>query len=194
MAVVQATKNSGSITVEATAPGLASSSVTITAKAVTLRPQVAVWEREVPVGSGITGLWRPVPSAGGDTGMLALLMGAGSSVYTLRQDGSSLTGTVEGTNGGFFGGGDVPIPITEGKVDGEHISFKAGNSTFAGTLKGEQIEIQRTANFGFSMPTPAKEEPNRPAVGPPPNGSDPSLNPSWLRRPNAPIVLHRVQR
>ena len=30
------------------------------AKGVTLRPQVAVWEREVPTGPGITGLWRPI--------------------------------------------------------------------------------------------------------------------------------------
>jgi beta-galactosidase len=193
MAVVQSTKTAGNVILDASSPGLVPSSVTISAKAVTLRPQIAVWEREVPVGSGITGLWRPVPSAG-DSGILALLMGAGSSVFTLRQDGSGLTGTAEGTNGGFFGGSDVPIPITEGKVDGDHVSFKAGNSTFAGTLKGDQIELQRTANFGFPMPAPAKEEANRPAVGPPPDGSDPSINASWRLRPNAPIVLHRVQR
>jgi beta-galactosidase len=194
MAIVQSTKTAGKITVEATSPGLAPASVTVTAKEVTFRPQVAVWEREVPVGSGITGLWRPVPSAAGDSGILALLMGAGSSVFSLKQDGGSLTGTVEGTGGGFFGGNDVPIPIAEGKVDGDHISFKAGNSTYAGTLNGEQIELQRTTDFGFRMPTPAKEEAGRPAVGPPPDGSDPSINASWRRRPNDPIVLHRVQR
>jgi beta-galactosidase len=192
MAVVQSTKTAGKITVEATSPGLTQASVTVTAKEMTLRPQVAVWQREVPVGSGITGLWRPVPAAAADSGILALLMGAGSSVYTLRQEGSSLTGTVEGTGGGFFGGSDVPISITEGKVDGDHVSFKAGNSTFAGTLKGEQIELQRTTDFGFRMPTPAKEEAGRPAVGPPPDGSDPSINASRFR-PNAPIVLHRVK-
>ncbi len=78
-------------------------------------------------------------------------------------------------------------------MDGDQISFKAGNSTFSGTLKGEQIELRRTANLGFPMPEPAKEEANRPAVGPPPDGSDPSINPSWLRQPNTPILLHRVQ-
>jgi beta-galactosidase len=194
MAVVQSTKTAGNITVEAMSPGLAQASVTVTAKGVTLRPQVAVWEREVPVGSGITGLWRPLPSPARDSGILALLVGAGSSVFILRQNGSSLTGTVEGTNGGFFGGNDVPIPIAEGKVDGDHVSFKAGNSSYAGTVKGEQIELQQTTDFGFRMSAPPKEEAGRPAVGPPPDGSDPSINVSRRLRPNAPIVLHRVQR
>ena len=41
MALVQSAKTAGSITVEATSPGLTSASVTIAAKQVTLRPQVA---------------------------------------------------------------------------------------------------------------------------------------------------------
>ena len=48
MGLVQSTKSAGNITVEATSPGLESASVTIAAKAQTLRPQVAVWEREAP--------------------------------------------------------------------------------------------------------------------------------------------------
>jgi beta-galactosidase len=193
MAVVQSTKNAGKITVEVTSPGVAPASVTVTAKGVTLRPQVAVWEREVPVGSGITGLWRTIPSAAGDSGIAALLRGAGSSAFTLRQDGSNLTGTVEGTGGGFFGGADVSVPITDGKVDGDQVSFKAGNNTFTGTVKGEQIELQQTTTSGFRIPTSAKEEAGRPAVGPPPDGSDPSINASRFR-PNPPIVLRRAQR
>jgi beta-galactosidase len=193
MALVQSTKTAGNITVEAMSPGLAPASITVTAKGVTLRPQVALWSREVPTGSGITGLWRTVPSAAGDTGIAALLRGAGSSVFTLRQDGSNLTGAVEGTGGGFFGGADVPIPITEGKVDGDHVSFKAGNNTYTGALKGEQIELQQTTGGGSPRPTPAKEEAGRPAVGPPPDGSDPSINASRFR-PNPPIVLRRAQR
>jgi beta-galactosidase len=193
MAIVQASKAAGNITVEATSPGLAPASVTIMAKGMTLRPQVAVWQREVPKGSGITGLWRPVPTAAGDTGILALLRGAGSSAFTLRQDGSNLTGTVEGTGAGFFSGADVPVPITDGKVDGAQVSFKAGNNTYTGTLKGEQIELQQTTGGGFPRPAPAKEEAGRPAVGPPPDGSDPSTNPSRFR-PNPPIVLRRAQR
>ena len=73
MALVQASKTAGSITVEATSPGLAPAHVTIAANAMTLRPQVAVWEREVPAGSGITGLWRPVPENGGASGLMAAI-------------------------------------------------------------------------------------------------------------------------
>ena len=59
MAIVQSTKTAGTLKVEATSPGLTAATATITSKAVKLRPQVAVWEREVPTGAGITGLWRP---------------------------------------------------------------------------------------------------------------------------------------
>ncbi len=45
---------------------------------------------------------------------------------------------------GFSGGSDVPTPIMEGKVDGDHITFKVGNSTYAGTVKGDRIELERS--------------------------------------------------
>jgi len=115
-------------------------------------------------------------------------------VFSLRQDGNSLTGSVEGAGGGFFGGNDAPLPIEEGKVDGNSVSFKAGNSTYAGTRKGDQIELPRMVDFGFRLTT-APEAPagTRPAIGPPPDGSDPSRGDDW-GRPPGPLVLHRVQR
>jgi len=194
MGIVQSTKTAGDITVEATSPGLEPASVTIAAKGVTLRPQVGIWKREIPVGSGITGLWRPVPGASEGSGLLALLSGAGTTVFSLQQNDSNLTGSVEGTGFSFFGGNDTPAPIAEGKVDGSNISFKAGNSTYSGTLKGDQIELQRSMNLGFHIPEPAKESADRPAIGPPPDGSDPSINASWRRSSGIPVVLHRVQR
>jgi len=195
MAIVQSTKTAATITVEATSPGLAPASVTIAAEAATLRPQVAVWEREVPVGSGITGLWRPLPRTDGASGLLGMILGGGDTVFSLRQDGNSLTGSMEGAGGGFFGGNDAPLPIEEGKVDGNSVSFKAGNSTYAGTLKGDQIELQRTIDLGSWMPR-APEAPAgpHPAIGPPPDGSDPSMGTGWGRPPVVAIVLHRVQR
>jgi hypothetical protein len=39
--------------------------VTVETKEVRLRPQVSVWEREVPKGEGVTGLLRPAPAGGG---------------------------------------------------------------------------------------------------------------------------------
>ena len=193
MAIVQSTKADGSITVRATSPGLAPASVTIDAKAVTLRPQAEVWKREVPVGSGITGLWRPLPSSDAVTGPLAFLVGNGTMVFTLIQSGSSLTGTVEG-GGGFSNGDETPIPIENGKLDGSNVSFKVGNSTYSGSLTGDRIDLQRKVEFPFRMPHPETPAAQQPAIGPPPNGSDPSRNPSFHRPSSIPVVLHRVQR
>jgi beta-galactosidase len=193
MAIVQSTKTAGSITVEAASPGLAPASVTISARQVALRPQVDVWEREVPAGSGVTGLWRPLPAAGGVTGLLAFLVGNGTMVFTLRQSGNSLTGSVEG-GGGFFTGDETPIPIESGKVDGGNVTFKAGNSTYEGTMNGDRIELQRKIEFPFHMPHVEEPSGPQPAVGPPPNGSDPSIG-SFRNFPSSfPVVLHRVQR
>jgi beta-galactosidase len=194
MALVQSTKSSGNITVEAASPGLTSASVTIAAKQAALRPQVAVWEREVPAGSGVTGLWRLTIEAGDNSSLLAMIAGGGTMVFTLRQEGSNLTGSVEGTGGGFFGGSDAPIPISEGKVDGSSISFKAGNSAYSGTLKGDRIELQRETTSNYRLQPAPAEPAGGLAVGPPPDGSDPSINTS--RRPprSVPVVLHRAQR
>jgi beta-galactosidase len=192
MGVVQSTKSAGTITVEAASPGVAPTSVTIPTKAVTLRPQVAVWRREAPTGAGITGLWRPVPDSGGEEANP--LRSGGDMVFTLRQEGGSLTGSVEGGNSGFFGGSDVPAEITEGKVADGHVSFKAGRGTYSGTVKGEEIELQRSMAMGFPMPKPvAENEASRPAIGPPPDGSDPSINMSRLRSPGKPLILRRVR-
>ncbi len=193
MAVAQSTKTAGNITVEATSPGLTPASVTIAAKAVTLRPQVAVWEREVPTGPGVTGLWRPVPAANGNP-MMEFIGGGANMVFTLRQEGNNLTGSVEGGSAGFFGGSDVPAPITEGKVDGDSISFKAGTNSYSGTLKGDQLDLQRSVHLGFPIPKPPAEPTGpRPAIGPAPDGSDPSIDLSHLPA-SLPVVLHRVQR
>ncbi len=193
MALVQSSKAAGKITVEATSAGLASSTMTMAAKPVTLRPQVAGWEREVPSGSGVTGLWRPVlASAGPSDDFISMIVGV-NTVFTLRQDGSKLTGTVEG-GAGFFGGDDVPSPIVEGRVTGDRVAFKSGNSNFTGMLKGDRIELQRSVNLPWETPTPPKEEPGRPAIGPAPDGSDPSIDVSWQMPSSIPVVLHRVER
>jgi beta-galactosidase len=194
MGIFQSTKTAGSITVEAASPGLAPSSVTIAARAVTLRPQAAAWEREVPAGQGLTGLWRPLPSSG-LSARLAALAGDANTLFTLQQSGSNLSGTVEGSGtGGFFGGSDVPAQITEGKVDGSSVSFKVGNSTYSGTMNADRMELQRTTDAAMQMPHPAEPTGPRPAVGPPPDGSDPSRNPNFRLPPVIPVVLHRVQR
>jgi beta-galactosidase len=192
MAVIQSTRKGGSITVEAISPGLAPSTVTISTKPVTLRPQVAVWERDVPTGSGITGLWRPEPLPGASQ-VLAFLAG-GDSVYSLKQDGSTLSGSVEGAGVSFIGGMDVPSPVVDGKVDGSSISFKAAGNSYTGTVKGDRIELQRSINLGWEMPKPPEKAADAPAIGPAPDGSDPSIDASWKIPSSIPLVLRKVQR
>ena len=127
MAIVQSTKSAGSITVEATSPGLASASVTVAAKTAILRPQVAVWDRNVPPGPGATGVWRPVQAFA-------------PQVFILHQDGDNLTGSVEGGGFSWAGGNDNPVALTDTKVEGDTISFTAGAMSYTGTLKGDRIE------------------------------------------------------
>jgi len=193
MAIVQATNANGSITVRATSPGLVAASVTIDASEVTLRPHVEEWSREVPVGSGITGLWRPMQSEKAAPGIVAFLVGSGAIVFTLHQSGSSLTGTVEG-GGGFFSGGETPAPLEDGKVVGDHVSFKAGNSSYSGTISGGRLELQRTIEFPFHAPLVETPVSPQPAIGPPPNGSDPSMGSSFHMPSSIPMSLHRVER
>jgi beta-galactosidase len=181
MAIVQSTKSTGNITVEAVSPGLAPARATIAAKAITLRSQVAGWEREVPQGSGITGLWRPAQDGG-------------TQIFVLRQDGSKLTGTVEGVGLSWAGGYDAPAAITDGEVDGAKVSFKAGNITFSGHTNGEVIELERTPNFPARPRPAAQPDASSPAVGPPPDGSDPSRSPLFRAPGPVAIALHRVER
>jgi beta-galactosidase len=185
MGIVQAGRQGGSVTVEVTSAGLTPATVTIAAKAAKLRPAVAEWRRDVPVGPGISGLWRPVPPAVAVGGGGGFGMGA-DSLFTLHQDGNKLTGTVEGAGGG----GDQPVPIEDGKVDGASVSFRAGTTTYTGTVEREELRVERSfaggrgGGFGpGGAPTPpagaivplgqaAGGAP--PALGPPPDGSDPS--------------------
>jgi beta-galactosidase len=154
---------------------------------------VAVWEREVPTGSGITGLWRPEPLPEGASEILEFIGGA-NSVYSLKQEGGSLTGTVEGSSVNFTGGSDVPAPIIDGKIDGSAVSFKAGNNTYSGSIEGDRIKLMRSINLGWEMPKPLPKPADAPFVGPPPDGSDPSIGDFLDLPPGIPVVLRRAQR
>jgi len=189
MALVQSTKKGGEITVEASAPGLAPATVTMAAKAATLRPQVATWEREVPKGEGITGLWRPVS----DGASKLWFLGSGDSIYSFKQEGSNLTGAVEGTGMSFTGGSDAPAPIVNGKVEAGAITFKAGGNTFSGAIKGDRIELERSVNLGWEIPKPPQKAADAPDIGPAPNGSDPSIG-SFEIPKTIPVVLRKVER
>jgi len=111
-------------------------------------------------------------------------------VFTFRQNGGTLTGTVEG---------DTPAPLEGGKVDGANISFSAANITYTGTLSGDTIELRRTGGAmggRGGRGAPAEPAGPRPAIGPPPDGSDPSRGAGGGRGPQspAPMDLHRTKR
>ena len=48
---------------------------------------------------------------------------------------------MEGAGGG---GGDQPVAIEDGKVDGASVSFRAGTTTYAGTVEREELQLQRS--------------------------------------------------
>jgi len=186
MAIVQSAKTAGAITVEAVAPGLASATLTLPAKAATLRPQVSVWERAVPQGAGATGLWRP-------EGMFS------GGVFILEQQGTVLTGSVEGMGGSWAGGNDSAQHIEEGKVEGNAISFKLGGTTYSGTLGSDRIECVRSPGRGGpgrTRPNPLELADKSLAIGPAPDGADPSSGSGGPGRPQTipPLVLRRVNR
>jgi uncharacterized lipoprotein YehR (DUF1307 family) len=58
--------------------------------------------------------------------------------FTFKQDGATLTGTVQAAQGD-------PIPITDGKIDGDKLSFTVNfNGTtihHTGTLSGDTIKL-----------------------------------------------------
>ena len=187
MAIVQAEKTPGTITVEATSSGLTTATASVSSKQIPLRPQVGGWKRPIPKGAGITGLWKSVSESGPD--FLAMLLGS-PQLFTLTQEGGKLTGIVEGP-GGFFGGSDLPAPVADGIVQGDHVTFKSGINSFEGTIHEDQIELQRFVNLPFGMPALPKQDPNRPAIGPAPDGSDPSIDFSGLAGSSLSVVLRR---
>lgn len=191
MALVQSEKAAGTITVEATSPGLTGATAAINCKQAELRPQVAIWHRPIPKGTGITGLWMASSEPG--AAMAASILGS-PRIFTLTQVGEKLTGTVEGP-GGWFGGDDAPVVIVDGVVQGDRVAFKSGINVFEGKVNGNQLELQRSVHIPFSMPEPKKGDPNGPVIGPTPDGSDPSIDFSDFGNVGQPmsLVLKRME-
>ena len=92
------------------------------------------------LAADISGKWTAqVPGRGGQTR---------EQTFNLKADGNTLTGTVSGR------GGDMPI--AEGKIDGDTISFTQtmefnGNTmklVYKGTVSGDEIKFSRTRDGG----------------------------------------------
>ena len=76
------------------------------------------------------------------------------TTFDLKQDGTKLTGTMTGGMGGRGGGGAAPAPIqiTDGKVEGNNVSFTVKRETpngtmtqkFEGTVNGDEMKLKIT--------------------------------------------------
>ena len=100
------------------------------------------------MAADVSGKWTyEGPGRGGNPGR--------PTTITLKADGATLTGTVPA--GGRGGGGDNPPPpiaITDGKVDGDNISFTVkrefnGNTMvikYEGVVNGDELKLKITRN------------------------------------------------
>ena len=96
------------------------------------------------MAADVSGKWTfEQPGRGGNPGRPVTI--------TLKADGSTLTGTMPA--GGRGGGGD-PVAISDGKVDGNNVSFTVkremnGNAIvikYEGTVSGDEMKLKITRN------------------------------------------------
>jgi len=96
------------------------------------------------VAADVTGKW--VAQVAGRNGTQEV-------TFNLKADGSKLTGTVTGGMGGRGGGGaPQPIEISDGKIDGDAVSFavkmemngQTRVTTYSGTLSGDELKLKQT--------------------------------------------------
>ncbi len=182
MAIVQSTKNAGEITLEATSRDLSPATLAIKSTAVSLRPQVAVWDRKAPQGGGANGLWRPENDST-------------AQILVLSQQGDKLTGSAEGFGFGWAGGNDSASAVDDGSAAGNKVSFKIGEIAYSGTVDGDRMELTRSLpNNQRPRLNPTELADKSLAIGPAPDGADPSRGPNGRPQPAQSFVLRRVNR
>lgn len=101
----------------------------------------------VALGADVTGKWTSEAMGKG-----------GPQTFNLKQDGSTLTGTVQGGRGG-------PTDISNGKVDGDNVSFEVtrefnGNSMtikYSGTVSGNTMKLSVETGRGTREMTLTKQ-------------------------------------
>ncbi len=92
--------------------------------------------------------------------------GERTMTFTFQQEGTTFTGSTEfapmGRGGGVAAGGPREIPISNGKVEGDKISFdlvmgmgeRTMTQTFTGTVTGDTIEGTMTGGMQQTAPIP----------------------------------------
>jgi len=115
----------------------------------------------VAMAADVSGKWSyQRPGRGGD--MMTVTI-------TLKQDGSTLTGSVPGFGRGGQGG--TPQAISNGKVDGDHVYFEVKRTNqngdesitkYDGTVSGDSMKLKITApGRGGGEPTTTEFTANR---------------------------------
>jgi hypothetical protein len=102
----------------------------------------------VSTAADITGKW---------TAQVAGRSGAQQEMtFQLKADGNTLTGTVTGGGGGGRrgggGGAAQPRQISDGKIDGDKVSFtvkteangQTRTATYTGTISGDTLQLKQT--------------------------------------------------
>ena len=75
------------------------------------------------------------------------------------------------------------------------MNFKIDAVTYSGTVDGDRMELVRPPRANArSLPNPLKLADASLAIGPAPDGSDPSRSPTAGQEANQPFVLRRVKR
>lgn len=101
------------------------------------------------MAADVTGKWvAQVPGRDGNTREVT---------YTFKADGATLTGSQSGMQG-------AEMPISEGKIDGDNISFKVvmernGNKmewAYTGTVSGDEMKLKRAGGRGEPIEFAAK--------------------------------------
>lgn len=130
----------------------------------------------IAMAADITGTWTGAMKGpdGGENFQLS---------FTFKQDGTKFTGTVQGPQGD-------PLPITDGKIDGDKftftVSFNGATINHEGTINGDEIKLTTKSDQGFggemtlkrsptAKPAPTETAPTE--TGAPPAATQPSTAP-----------------
>jgi hypothetical protein len=98
----------------------------------------------ISLAADITGKW---------TAMVPGRSGEQETTFTFKQDGAALTGAMSSPRG--------ERPISEGKVEGDAVSFavetQRGKQTYKGTISGGEIKFKREGGPGQAREFTAKK-------------------------------------
>lgn len=73
-------------------------------------------------------------------------------------------------------------------------TFRSGINSYDGEVKGDHIELKRTVHIPWHFNPPSEPAPNAPDIGPAPDGTDPSRDPTMKFPSSFTVLLRRSDR